>query len=177
MKINETDLITVPRSRKPGHYQFIGASDARIINSLDEAALIRLWTGDPSPARAAKSLTARAQFLRPIRGKSSRASREQRQAAAKSMILTTGIRGFMKACAILSQKLYARFSENTFDQGDPVRVSRVATDLDICDRVSMKTGRPSQVPNRQIERSTRHPNLCACQQARNAKQSNEGGSK
>ena len=76
MKINETDLITVPRSRKPGHYQFIGASDARIINSLDEAALIRLWTGDPSPARAAKSPTARAQFLRPIRGKSSRASRE-----------------------------------------------------------------------------------------------------
>jgi hypothetical protein len=58
MKINQTDLITVPRSRKPGHYQFIGGSDARIIISLDEAALIRLWTGDPSRARAAKSPTA-----------------------------------------------------------------------------------------------------------------------
>ena len=32
MKINQTDLITVPRSRKPGHCQFIGGSDARIIN-------------------------------------------------------------------------------------------------------------------------------------------------
>ena len=92
MKINETDLITVPRSRKPGHCQFIGASDARIINSLDEAALIRLWTGDPSPARAAKSPTAQAQFLRPIRGKYSRASHKQRQTAAKSTTFMTGIR-------------------------------------------------------------------------------------
>ena len=159
MKINETDLITVPRSRKPGHYQFIGASDARIINSLDEAALIRLWTGDPSPARAAKSLTARAQFLRPIRGKSLRASREQRQAAAKSMILMTGIRAFMIACAILSQKLYARFSGHTFDQGNRAPGSRVATHLDVPDCVSMKTGRLGQVPNR----STAAPsNLCAC---------------
>ena len=167
MKINQTDLITVPRSRKPGHCQFIGGSDARIIISLDEAALIRLWTGDPSPARAAKSPTAQAQLLRPIRGKSSRASHKQRQTAAKSMTLMTGIRRFMKAYAILWQKLYARFSEHTFDQGNRVLVSRVATDLDIRDRVSMKTGRLSQVPNRQIERSTRHPNLCACQQARN----------
>ena len=67
----------------------------------------------------------------------------------------------MKAYAILWQKLYARFSERTFHQGNRVLVSRVATDLDILDRVSMKTGRLSQVPNRPIERSTRHPNLCA----------------
>jgi hypothetical protein len=26
----------------------------------------------------------------------------------------------------------------------------------------MQTGRLSQIPNRPIERSTRHPNLCAC---------------
>ena len=162
MKINQTDLITVPRSRKPGHCQFIGGSDARIINSLDEAALIRLWTGDHSRAHAAKSPTAQALFLRPIRGKYSRASHKQRQTAAKLTTFMTGIRGFMKAYAILWQKLYARFSEHTFDQGNRVLVSRVATDLDIRDRVSMKTGRLSQVPNRQIERSTRHPNLCAC---------------
>jgi hypothetical protein len=67
----------------------------------------------------------------------------------------------MKAYAILWQKLYARFSEHTLDQGDRVLVSRVATDLDIRDRVSMKTGRLSQVPNRPIQRGTR-PNLCAC---------------
>ena len=118
MKINQTDLITVPRSRKPGRRQFIGGSDARIITSLDEAALIRLWTGDPSRAHAAKSPTAQAQFLRPIRGKYSRASHRQRQTAAKSTTLMTGIRAFMKAYAILWQKLYARFSERTFHQGN-----------------------------------------------------------
>ena len=68
----------------------------------------------------------------------------------------------MKAYAILWQKLYARFSEHTFDQGNRVLVSRVATHLDIRDRVSMKTGRLSQVPNRPIQRSTRHPDLCTC---------------
>jgi len=162
MKINQTDLITVPRSRKPGHCQFIGASDARIINSSDEAALIRLWTGDPSHARAAKSLTAQALRLRPIRDKYSRASHGQRQTATRLTTFMTGIRCFMKAYAILWQKLYARFSERTFHQGNRVLGSRVATDLDIRDRVSMKTGRLSQVPNRPIQRSTRHPDLCTC---------------
>ena len=37
MKIKQTDLITVPRSRKPGHCHFLGGSDARVIMSLDEA--------------------------------------------------------------------------------------------------------------------------------------------
>ena len=43
MEIRLSDLITVPRSRKLGRRQFIGGSDARIIMSPDEAALIRLW--------------------------------------------------------------------------------------------------------------------------------------
>ena len=160
MKINQTDLIT-PRSRKPGHFQFIGGSDARIIN-LDDAALIRPWTGDPSRAHAAKSPTVPALLLRPIRGKYSRASHKQRQTAAKLPTLMSGIRRLLKAYAILWQKLYARFSEHTFDQGNRVLVSRVATHLDIRDCVSMKTGRLSQVPNRPIQRSTRHPDLCTC---------------
>jgi hypothetical protein len=37
MKINQTDLITVPLSRKHRR-QFIGGSDARIITSLDVPA-------------------------------------------------------------------------------------------------------------------------------------------
>jgi hypothetical protein len=162
MKIKQTDLIAVPRSRKPGHCHFIGGSDARMIISLDEAALIRLWTGGPSGAHAAKSPTAQAQFLRPIRGKSSRAGHRQRQASANLATFMTDIRRFTKTYAILWQKLYARFSENTFDQGNRVLGSRVATDLDIRDRVSVKTGRLSQVPNRPIQRSTRHPSLCTC---------------
>jgi hypothetical protein len=177
MKINQTGLITVPRSRKPGHCQFIGGSDARIIINLDEAALIGQRTGDPSRAHTAKSPTAPALLLRPIRGKYSRASHKQRQTAATLPTLMSGIRRLLKAYAILWQKLYARFSERTFHQGNRVLVSRVATHLDIRDRVSMNAGRLSQVPNRQIERNTRHPNLCAPQQARNAKQSNQGGSK
>ena len=162
MEVRISDRITVPRSRKPDCRQFIGGSDARIVISLDEAALIGPWTGDHSRAHAAKSSTAQAQFLRPIRGKYSRASHRQRQSAAKLTTFMTGIRSFMKAYAILWQKLYARFSEHAFDRGNRVLVSRIATDLDIRDRVSMKTGRLSQVPNRPIQRSTRHPDLRTC---------------
>ena len=42
MKFTLNDLLTVPRSIKPDRRQFIGGSDARIIMSPDEAALIRL---------------------------------------------------------------------------------------------------------------------------------------
>ena len=145
MEVRISDRITVPRSRKPDRRQFIAGSDARIIISLDEAALIRPWTGDHSRAHAAKSSTAQALFLQPIRGKYSRASHRQRQTAAK--LPTQRLR---KAYAILWQKLYACFSEHTFDQGNRVLVSRVATHLDVRDRVSMKTGRLCQVPNRPI---------------------------
>jgi YqaJ-like viral recombinase domain len=43
MKITLSDLVTVPRLMKPDRRQFIGGSDARIIMSPDEEALIRLW--------------------------------------------------------------------------------------------------------------------------------------
>jgi len=42
MKLTPNDL-TGPRSIKPDRRQFIGGSDARIIMSPDEGALIRLW--------------------------------------------------------------------------------------------------------------------------------------
>jgi hypothetical protein len=163
MKINQTDLITVPRSRKLGHCQFLGGLDARVILRLDEAALIRgLWEGGHSRTHAAKSPTAQALLLRPICGKSSRACHKQRQTAAKLPTPMSGIGRLLKAYTILWQKLYACFSEHTFDQGNRILVSRVAAHLDIRDRVSMKTGRLSQVANRPIQRSTRHPDLCTC---------------
>ena len=43
MKIRLNDLITVPPAAKPDRRRSIGGSDARIIMSPDEAALIRLW--------------------------------------------------------------------------------------------------------------------------------------
>jgi hypothetical protein len=136
----------VKRTKPRCHFR--GGSDARVIISLDEAAGIRrLRTGDHSRTHARKSSTAKALLLRPIRGKHSRARQKQWQTAAKLTTLT-GIRSFMKAHAILWQKLYARFSGCTFHRGNRVLVSRVATDLDIRDRVSMKTGRLGQVPNR-----------------------------
>jgi hypothetical protein len=78
----------------------------------------------------------------------------------------TGIRTLMKAYAMLSQKLYARFPEHAFDEGNRVLVSRVATHLDIRDRVWMKSGRLSQVPNRPIQRSTRPSEFVHLSQAR-----------
>jgi hypothetical protein len=160
MGIGLSDVTTV-HSINPNRRRFIGGSDARIIMSRDEAARIQ-WTDDHSRVPAAKSPTAQAQFLRPIRGKYSRAGHRRRQTATKLTTFMTGIRSFMKAYAILWQKLYGHFSEHTFDQGNRVLVSRVATHLDIRDRVSMKTGRLSQVPNRPIQRSTRHQDLCTC---------------
>jgi hypothetical protein len=43
MRIRLNDLTTAPHPRKPDRRLFIGGSDARIIMSPDEAALIRLW--------------------------------------------------------------------------------------------------------------------------------------
>ena len=165
------DTISPPLPRRLGHAHHHGLREAALIRlshgqnvQMKSQRSLGVITGDPrrTRAHAAKSSTAQALRLRPIRGKYSRASHRQRQTAAKLTTFMTGIRRFMKAYAILWQKLYARFSEHAFDQGNRVLVSRVATHLDIHDRVSMKTGRLSQVPNRPIQRSTRHPNLCTC---------------
>jgi hypothetical protein len=43
MRIRLNDLTTGPHSIKPDRRLFIGGSDARIIMSPDEAALVRLW--------------------------------------------------------------------------------------------------------------------------------------
>src|SRR5271155_3382813 len=43
MKLSLSDLTTSPQPRNPDRRLFIGGSDARIIMSPDEAALIRLW--------------------------------------------------------------------------------------------------------------------------------------
>ena len=150
------------------------------IMGSDERALVRLFhkqnaqmkserslcfvIGDRrhTGGHAAKSPTPQAELLRPIEHQhSSRASHRQQKEPAKLTTFVTGIRRFMKAYAILWQKLHARFSDHTLDQGNRVLVSRVATHLDAGDRVSMQTGRLSQILNRPIQRSTRHPNLCA----------------
>jgi hypothetical protein len=162
MEVNLATLITRQYAQPPERRLFLGGSDARATMSVDETALVRLWTGDHTLTHIAKSPMAHPEFLPPIGGKYSRACHRQRQPAAKLTTFTTGIRSFLKAYAILWQKLYARFSEHAFNQGSRVLVSCVATDLDIRNRVSMKTGRLSQVPNRPIQRSARHPNLCAC---------------
>jgi predicted phage-related endonuclease len=52
MKLTPNDLSTVPLSIKRDRRQFIGGSDARIIMSPDEAALIRLWKEKRGEAKA-----------------------------------------------------------------------------------------------------------------------------
>jgi hypothetical protein len=175
--------------------RFMGGTEGRIIVSGDAAALTRprheqtIRTKSQrclvvprrdmrqTLAHGAKSSKPQTQCSWPSRRNRRRAGNRQRQIAAKLVTFLTGIGRLINANAILWQKLYARLSDYTFDQGNRVLGPRIAAHLDILDRISMKTGRLSQVPNRQIERSTRHPNLCACQQARNAKQSNQEGSK
>jgi hypothetical protein len=190
MKSKPSELITVPRSRKLARRRFLGGSEARIITSADEAPVMRrlrheqnieclaITTGNPlrTCALVAKSSTAQTPRLRLIGRPDSRSGYRRQQTAENFTTFMTAIRRFRKAYAILWRELYARLSEYAVDQANRVLISRVATDLDIRDRVSMKDGRLSQVPNRQIEHSTRHANLCAPQQARNAKQSNQAGS-
>jgi hypothetical protein len=183
---------------------FIGGSNARTITAFDEGALTRLsheqnaqtkskrsvWviTGDPrhTRAHAAKSSTTQAHFLLPIGRKYSRARHRERQTAANLAAFMAGIRRFMKACAILWQKIYACVSEHSFDQANRVPGSHVATHLNIRGRASMKTGRLSQVPNRPIQRSARSEVVhlsqerivdIACEKVRTiiALSSNQGG--
>jgi predicted phage-related endonuclease len=48
-----SEPITARRAQKPNRRHFLGGSDARIIMSPDEAALIRLWRekrGEVEPA-------------------------------------------------------------------------------------------------------------------------------
>jgi hypothetical protein len=155
---------------------FLGGSHARIIIGSDDGALTPLSheqnaqmrskrflcviPEDPKQtlAHVTKSSTAQTARLQPVGRKYWQDSHRQHQTAAKVTALMTGIRRFMKAYATLWQKLYARFPEHAFNQGDRVLGSRVATHLDVGDRFSMQTGRLSQVPNRPIQRSTRHPN-------------------
>ena len=52
MIISLSDLLGAPRATKPTRRHFIGGSDARIVMSADESALIRLWgerRGDVEP--------------------------------------------------------------------------------------------------------------------------------
>jgi hypothetical protein len=190
MESKPSEFITVPRSRELARRQFLGGSDARIITSADEALVMRrlrheqniqclgITTGNPLRTRAhvAKSATAQTPRLRLIGRPASRSGHRRRQTAEKFTIFITAIRRFIKAYAILWRKLHAHFSEYAVDQVNRVLVSRIAT-VHILECISMKAGRLSQVPNRQIEPSMRHANLCAPQQARNAKQSNQGGFK
>jgi hypothetical protein len=163
------------------HCRFICYSDARIIVGGEEAARRDqnaqmkskssrcVTTGDlRHTARAAESSVAKAQCMRPIRGKYSRASQRQRQLAANLTTFMTGVWRLMKAYASLWQKLYARCSEHIFDQDNRVPDSRGATYLDIRGHVSMQTGRLDQGPNRPIERSTRKSDFVHLSQARNA---------
>jgi hypothetical protein len=163
---------------------FFGGSDARIVVSSYEGAMIRLTHNQNFQKKSRRSLhltignppgtrahaAKKALLLLPIGRKHSRAHHRDLTA------FMAGTKRFTKVYAALWEKLHARFSEYGFEQANRVPGSHVATHLDVCDRVPMRTGHLTQVSNRQIERST-YPNLCACQQARNAKQSNQGGSK
>lgn len=111
-------------------------------------------TGDPrhSAPQASKSSPAQAHCPRPIGRNRRRASNRQRQTAGKLVTFMTGIRRLVNAKAVRWLKLFARLWEQTFDQGNQVTVSHIATQFNIRDRVSMQAGRLSRVPNHSMER-------------------------
>ena len=169
MEANVAKFTAVVKRMRADHRRLVNGSHAGVIMG-SEGALIRpsheqhvqmksqrslgVITGDPSRtgAHADKSSTAQTPRLRPIERQHSRARHRQRQTVAKLTAFMTAIRRFMKAYAIPWQKLYARFSEHAFGQGNQILVSRVATHLDIRDRVSSKIGCLPKAPNRPIER-------------------------
>jgi hypothetical protein len=177
MEGNPSELIPVLQSRALARRRFLGGLHVGINIGSDDGALIRSCqernvemksqrclggiTGDRQHSRghAAKSSAAQAQCLRTIRSKHSRARDRQRQTAAKLTTFMAGIRRFIKAYAILWQKLYARFSEHTLGQCNRVLGSHAVTHLEIFVIVFRCA---SQIPNRPIERSTCYPNLWAC---------------
>jgi hypothetical protein len=188
MESTLNQLITVPRSRK-AQRRFLGGSDERIITSADEAPVTRLrheqniqclgiTTVNPLRTRAhvAKSATVQTPRAGLIGRPDSRSGHRRQQTAENFTGFMTAIRMLMKAYAILWRKLHAHFSEYAMNRANPVLVSQIAT-VDILERISTKAGRLSELPNGQIKASVRHANLCAPQQARNAKGSNQGGSK
>jgi hypothetical protein len=138
MKIKQTDLITVPLSRKPGHCHFLGGSDARVSISLDEGCR------DPTTADRRSQPCSRRQIAN---GAGSALAAPSGQALASYYPETTADRckttdfhewypELHESVRHSAAKTLRRFSEHTFDQGNRVLVSRVATDLDIRDRIS-----------------------------------------
>ena len=178
MEANVAKFTAVVKRMRADHRRLVNGSHAGVIMG-SEGALIRpsheqhvqmksqrslgVITGDPSRtgAHADKSSTAQTPRLRPIERQHSRARHRQRQTAAKLTAFMTAIRRFMKAYAIPWQKLYARFSEHAFGQGNQILVSRVATHLDIRDRVSIEDRSPSPRP-RTVQLSAGHPTWCSC---------------
>src|ERR1700722_8436611 len=98
MEVNLATLITQQYAQPRERRLFLGGSDARAIMSVDEAALVPLWTGDHTVTHAAKSPGRRLSSCGPLPSTYSRAtSQRQRQTAAKLPTFMTGIRSFMKA--------------------------------------------------------------------------------
>ena len=164
--------------------RFLGGSDTRIIMDFDEAALIRLSHGQNVQMKCQRSLGVISEDPRHTRAHVAKSVERRTLSSCDPFgastlelatdngepLQTNDLRDCRpevhEACAILWQKLYARFSEYALEQGNRVPVFRVATRLVIHDPVSMQTGRLSQVPNRPIQRSTRHPEFVQLSQAR-----------
>lgn len=136
--------ITKRSAEQRGRQRFLGRKGIIVSGHL---AAIASWSRD----QAAEAPKAQTWFLRPVGSRRSRTSHRQRQTAAKSITFVPCIRRFMKAYALLWQKLSACFS----DRRDRVPVSRVTAHFNIRDCVSMKTGRLSPVANRPIQCSPR----------------------
>ena len=131
---------------------FIGGSDARIIMSPDEAALIRLWKekrGEAEPEDLQLGVAHQGAQL----GLVARFSDRPRRFRCLWFAQTHSVSG---------EKIDAGASENTFDHRQRILISRIAADLDVADGVSVKSSRPREVSDRPVQSGARHPHLCTC---------------
>ena len=120
---------------------FIGGSEARIIMSPDEAALIRLWNekrGEVEPEDLSTILVVNGVAAEALSGLGVELSGQSRRFHSSR---------FAQAHSVSGEKLDAGASENTFDYCQRILVSHVAADLDVADCISVESGRAREVSN------------------------------
>jgi hypothetical protein len=130
-------LEPAPQSR-PNRRLFIGGSDARIIMSPDESALIRLWKEKRGEAEPEDLSTIWSSTASPSRRRAGlvELSRQSRRFHSSR---------FAQAHSVSGEKLDAGASESTFDYCQRILVSHVAADLDVADCISVESGRAREV--------------------------------
>jgi hypothetical protein len=142
MEISLSDFATLPDTRSGNRRHFIGGSDARIIMSPDEAALIRLGKAKHT-ARPSRRICQTISSSNGVAAEAPSGLGVERSGQSRRFHSSR----FAQAHSVSGEKLDAGASENTFDYCQRILVSHVAADLDVADCISVESGRAREVSN------------------------------